>query len=96
MKLRTIGFAILLAGAFSAPAKANLIDVNFTIIGNPSDEGFNYEYTVLPGNVTGEIIGLPYNGTGSASNILITSVSGGLGISPTPSSPYSLLANRAF
>jgi hypothetical protein len=94
MNLRIFGLVLILVGGFSIYAKAiTLVDFNFTITGDISDTDFNPNYTLLSGNVTGEIIGLPFNGTGSASDILITSAPAGLGISPTISSPYSFSAN---
>jgi hypothetical protein len=62
-----IAFAIVFSGTY-----ANADNFTFSFTGTIGINGN------VPGTVTGEIVGLPHNGIGPASQVIITSYSAGL------------------
>jgi len=86
MDLRNLALALALLVTFGASARASL-NFDFTIVGDPS---LGFTSNPSGGTLTGVIYGLTDNSTSTPSEIDITSVPAGFGISASLSSPYIL------
>lgn len=81
-------------------AQAGTITVGFSFTTDNTSECAKYSGDCIAGTVTGEIVGLPFNGTGSASEVLITSFPSGLdsvlGSAPINAMLWSVQGENSF